>query len=328
MGKTTTLIPIASGKGGVGKSLISANLAMALAEKGKSTIAVDLDFGGGNLHSLLGLPNDFPGIGDFLKAHLAPLDELLVPTHTNNLKFLPGDVRSPFMANIPHAQKEKLLNAIQKLKADYVVLDLGAGSSFNTLDFFGITHNGLLITTPQYTAIMNMLMFLKNFVFRLIERALPAKDQIRQVVKKIYEQPITAGHVTVRALFGKMAEVDAQVAERIQKMVQAYCPRIIFNIGYHPDELKIMDRIQSSIQKNLSLRMNPFGFIFEDPTVNRSIREEVPLLINYPQSPAAQDINQIADRIIRFWNTDIPNSGDLLKKNALQVYTSRTQTVK
>ena len=59
-----TIIPIASGKGGVGKSVITANLAVNLAERGYKVIAADLDLGGSNLHTCLGLDNNNPGIGD------------------------------------------------------------------------------------------------------------------------------------------------------------------------------------------------------------------------------------------------------------------------
>jgi flagellar biosynthesis protein FlhG len=55
------VIPVASGKGGVGKTFVSANLAIALAELGYRVITVDLDFGGANLHSFLGLSNCHPG---------------------------------------------------------------------------------------------------------------------------------------------------------------------------------------------------------------------------------------------------------------------------
>ncbi len=55
------------------------NLAIALAEMGHRVIAVDLDLGGSNLYAFFGLSNRYPGIGDFLKARAAELDELLVP---------------------------------------------------------------------------------------------------------------------------------------------------------------------------------------------------------------------------------------------------------
>ena len=97
-----TIIPIASGKGGVGKSFITANLAIALAKLGKQVIVADLDFGASNLHTCLGIHNTNPGIGDFLRARYSKLEDLLVETENENLKFLAGDVRSPFLANMHH----------------------------------------------------------------------------------------------------------------------------------------------------------------------------------------------------------------------------------
>ncbi len=84
-----TIIPVAAGKGGVGKSFLTANLAIALAELGHSTIAVDMDLGGSNLHSFLGMQNRYPGIGDYLQARLGSLETLLVPTRVPHLSFLP-----------------------------------------------------------------------------------------------------------------------------------------------------------------------------------------------------------------------------------------------
>ena len=54
------ILPIASGKGGVGKSAVSVNVAVSLAQKGKKVILCDFDFGGANLHTLLGLKNNQP----------------------------------------------------------------------------------------------------------------------------------------------------------------------------------------------------------------------------------------------------------------------------
>jgi hypothetical protein len=128
------IIPVASGKGGVGKTFIAANLALALAERGHRVVAVDLDFGGANLHSLLGISNRHAGIGDFLKARTAELEDLLVPAGAPNLSFLPGDGKTPFMANIAYAQKIKLMVRIRKLPADFILLDLGAGSSLGGIE--------------------------------------------------------------------------------------------------------------------------------------------------------------------------------------------------
>src|SRR5215213_3814045 len=101
MTEQTTIIAVAGGKGGVGKTFVTANLAVALAQAGKSVIAVDADLGNSNLHTLLGLENRYAGIGEYLRGtvNCAPTD-LIVQTKIRNLGFIPGDGRMPFMANI------------------------------------------------------------------------------------------------------------------------------------------------------------------------------------------------------------------------------------
>ena len=168
MEQQKTIIPIAGGKGGVGKSLFVANLGISLAEMGQQAVAVDLDLGSSNLHTYLGLPNINPGIGDFLKVKKVSLNDYLMETGVDNFSFLPGDGKSPFMANIPYAQKLRLIREVKKIDARYILVDLGAGSTFNTLDFFGMANSGIIISTFEYSAIMNVLMFLKNFIFPIL----------------------------------------------------------------------------------------------------------------------------------------------------------------
>jgi len=119
MNNNTVIIPIASGKGGVGKSIISANLAISLANLGHSVVAVDLDLGGSNLYSYLGMDNKYHGIGDYLNSKRGKLSDYIVQTDFENLQFLAGERRITFMANMPHAQKIKLIGEIKNIEADY-----------------------------------------------------------------------------------------------------------------------------------------------------------------------------------------------------------------
>lgn len=319
----TTIIPIASGKGGTGKSVFTANIAIALAKLGHSCIVADLDFGGSNLHSYLGLNNDYPGIGDYLKARIGQLEELLVPTDFPNLKFIPGDVQSPLMANIPFVQKVKLIDHLKKLEAEYVLLDLGAGSTFNTLDFFGIAPQGMLITTPEYPAIMNMLTFLKNFIFRIIERNLPLKQQIRLLVREMYKRPYNKAPVSAFYIIEEIAKLDPPAAEQIQQLIERFHPCIIFNRVFYPQQLKLLERAGISMNKKLSLNANYFGLIYEDQTVLRSIQMRVPLLPQFPQCTAAEDITVIAERIQRLWGQSLENTYDNLLQHSQRLYEKR-----
>lgn len=316
----TTIIPIASGKGGAGKTFLTANLAIALAEMGYPTIAVDLDLGGSNLYSFLGLNNRFPGIGDFLKARIAELPELLVPAGTPNLKFLAGDGRTPFLSNIPYGQKIRLMSHIIKLPARYILLDLGAGASFNTLDFFRLSPHGFVIITPEYPSVMNMLSFLKNFILRVIEGNFSKNQRIRELLQFHYNQSMTEKQISIESLTSEIAAVDDEAGEKVMQLCRRYRPRVIFNKGEHPDDMKIAKHINTSLNNLLSLKADYFGFIFEDSCVRASVRKRIPLLPSYRQSLAAQSIGKIARRIVKFWDRHIENSDQLIYNQALSEY--------
>jgi len=80
---------IGGGKGGVGKTMLAANIAVGLAKFGKSVIVVDTDLGGANLHSYLGVGAPEMTIYDFFLRKVSTLDELLIDTPVKGLKILP-----------------------------------------------------------------------------------------------------------------------------------------------------------------------------------------------------------------------------------------------
>ncbi|MDT8317604.1 MAG: P-loop NTPase [bacterium] len=320
MERHKTIIPIAGGKGGVGKSLFVANLGLSLAEMGHETVAVDLDLGSSNLHTYLGLPNINPGIGDFLKVKKVNLNDYLMKTCVDNFSFLPGDGKSPFMANIPYAQKLRLIREIKKIDARYILVDLGAGSTFNTLDFFGMANSGIIISTFEYSAIMNVLMFLKNFILRKMRQishsSRAATTLIDQLCKEINpEQPLTTKYV-----ISKIEEIDREVAGEIREFCSDFRPRLVFNMGENPEELKVLDNLHATILERLSLDTEYIGFLFSDSSVKKSVKEKVPLLINYSDSLAAEGIKSVANRIIKYWDNPIENSIEKLMAATQRTY--------
>ena len=127
---------IGGGKGGVGKSLITANLSICLALMGHKVVSIDLDLGGANLHTCLGVPIPERTLSDYMSKKVTELEELLTPTPINNLSIISGAQDDVGIANLKQLQKAKLLSKLNTLHADYVILDLGAGTTFNTIDFF------------------------------------------------------------------------------------------------------------------------------------------------------------------------------------------------
>lgn len=313
-----TIIPVASGKGGVGKSISTSNLAISLANMGHPTVAVDLDLGGSNLHTLLGVPNKYSGVGDYLHHDLPNFEQLLLPTHTKNLRFLPGDGQTSFMANISYHQKSKLMLNLQKIDADYVLLDLAAGSAFHTLDFFGLSPRGILVTILETPAIINMMKFLKNFLFRIIERTVCTSFELKEIIYVESRKRVTEEPVTIARLQNLLSEVEPRTRASIRKICATYRPRIIYNRVRYPEDLQILKQIDASLEKTLSIEVDHFGFIFEDNAVADSIRRQVPFIVNYPDSVAGKNILLIAEKVAESWNENISDSANVLLENTNQ----------
>jgi len=178
------IIPIAGGKGGVGKSVMSVNLALALAISDKRTIVIDMDLGGANLHTILGIKNTNPGIASYIQDKKRSFKSLVLDTSFRNLQFIPGDTLAYGMANITERQKKDIIREIKDLDADYIILDLGAGTSFHTVDFFLISNSGLIVTTPQAGALMNAYTILKNLTIRFLQKAFRSNKKIESYLKR------------------------------------------------------------------------------------------------------------------------------------------------
>ena len=316
---TTTIIPVAGGKGGVGKSFVAANLAVALARRGYRTIAVDLDLGNSNLHTLLGLENRNPGIGDFLKGSLqsAPT-ELVVETSVAGLGFIPGDGRTPFMANITYLQKRKIIRFIQSLEAQYVLLDLSAGTAFNTLDFFQIGSSGIVVTTPEHPAVMSSLVFVKNLVLRAIDESLRKSPQLKERLSEMQKQGINAPVFTVSAFRDQVSETAPEAAEKINEICRRIRPRFVYNMMESTTDTEVFASIDQTLADVLSIGCDHLGVIPYDPKVRQFLRQPGIFQIEQSESVLAETIDRLARRVINFWDMPLEGSAELLADYATE----------
>ncbi len=314
------IIPVAGGKGGTGKSFFTANLGIALTRLGYNVLVIDLDLGGSNLHSYLGVPNRFPGIGDYIKARSARFEELIIPTGIENLNFIPGDGQTPFMANIAYAQKLKLIRSIQKMQADYILLDLGAGSGYNTLDFFAVTRRGLMITTPDFPAIMNSMVFFKNFVLRRIERTVRRNLQAKEYLQSVFKLPMGEENIQVGKIFDDLAEISTELADKAKKECSRYQPLMIYNMVEQPDDMKAVSKIDSNLKNRLQLEVNHIGFIPYAKEAMASVRRREVFFPHYEKSPAARLIMLIAKRIVQIGQAHVENSTEIVLQDAKKYF--------
>ncbi len=301
-----TVIPIAGGKGGVGKSLLTACLTRHLAAIGRCTTAIDLDLGGSNLHSLFGFDNIHPGVGDYLTSKGKSLDEFhLVLPESENARFIPGDGLRPFLANISHGHKMRLLRDITKIDADIVLLDLGAGSSYNTLDFFRVWGRGILLTTPEHTAIMNMMSFVKNVVLRIVAKGSSGNSFMEEIAESAAQQSIQGNIKSVPEMLDEMSVVSPKRTASIKQQLAGLHFDLIVNHVREPTDLQFVKSVQVSLQKRLGVKVNWQGCLFDQPQTRLGIQS----IIGEEKLPSLYGLDPIARRIA---NGEVVSSETLL----------------
>jgi flagellar biosynthesis protein FlhG len=256
------IIAIGGGKGGVGKSTIAANLALALARLGQRVTLVDADLGAANLHTMLGLVNPGMGLADFLDQRVDTLDELKCQLIVPTLTLVPGTSR-PGAANLSKARKLRLLNAIARLDADCVVLDIGAGASYAVVDFMSASDHKLLVMTPQLPSLHNAYALLKACVHRVVQRL--ALDEIQQGLIDA-----ALGHETrartIAQLLAVLAPLDAALARRITDTL------LHFGVGI------IANQVASAADAGALSRMSPL--------IYDHLKTHAPMLITVPRAAA------------------------------------------
>ena len=312
-----TIIPIGGGKGGIGKTTLTANLGIAIASLGFRTIVVDLDLGGSNLYNALGLKNDYPGIGDFLLDQEQGIEKYIVETKYKNLFFLPGDGKVPFLSNVGHDARQRLLCSIKSLDADYILLDLSPGSSRSTLEFFLISKKGILLLTPDRNSIMNTMSFAKHLVYHQLRQEIqqgPSKAIQEEVMESIFKRG-SQKVISLQAMIEQVRVKDPYLASRLQRICYSFIPRVVINMGDDLNDLHNIQIIEDVLLKRFSVSIEFFGFLFFDEKLRKMLKQGKILFDIDMESKMMQGVQVLARRVIKFWNQEIPNSFLRLEKH-------------
>lgn len=292
------IIPIASGKGGVGKSLLTANLALALGDLGRSVTAVDLDLGGSNLHLLLGSGRPTQGIGQFLSDPSTDFGRLAQQTEYVGVKLIAGDGEIPGLANLKSAQKRSLMTRLRNLESDYVLLDLGAGTSFTTTDFFLMGRRGIVVTAPTPTAMVNAYLFIKSTVFRIITNSLKRGSAGDRWLDEQRKQSGSLQSLYVTALLDHLGEIDLPATERIRVALERFSPRLVMNLLDDPKDAEKAHRLRRSCVQYLGIDPEHLGVMYRDEIQDVALSSRLPVVAYKPQSVLSQAIMRIAEKLV------------------------------
>lgn len=289
---------IGGGKGGVGKSLVSANVAICLALMGNKVVAVDLDLGGANLHTCLGLPIPQTTLSDYVSKKVTNFEDLLVSTPINNLKIISGAQDELGMANLKHMHKNQIIRKLHELDADYILFDLGAGTAFNTIDFFITADKGILVVLPEPTSIENTYRFIKSVFYRRL-KMVEGVSEIQDMIDESMNAKLSMGGTTSPSdLLRRISEINPEVGLRAKMEMSHFRPNLIINQVRSQADIDIGYSIQSICRKYFGIEMTFPGYLDYDQSVWQSVRKRKPLLIEYPNSKLVNNFDRIVNRLI------------------------------
>lgn len=292
------IVAIGGGKGGVGKSLISANLSLMLAKRGHDVVLFDADLGGANAHTCLGMPAPRASVADFVRRQVVDLAEVTVPTGFDNLRLVSGALDWMQAAN-PRAQdKARLGEALLRLDTDVLVVDLGAGTSLHTIDFFLLAHQGIVALVPEPTAIENAYRFMKMACIRRLQ-AIELSWYARPVLGRALDEQGGKGLRSPAELLREVREQDATLGARLKHELERHPFHLVVNQVRSRDEAELAEGIKQACRRYFGVSIDATFSIPFDDSAWQAVRRRRPLVEEHPDGIVASGIDAIARSIER-----------------------------
>lgn len=266
--KPVTVLAVTSGKGGVGKSSVSVNLSVSLAESGKQVMLMDADLGLANIDVLLGLSPRY-NLSHVIDGQVG-LEEILVQG-PSGISIVPAASGTKHMAELSPAENMGLINSFSELgqDVDYLVVDTAAGIADSVISFARAAHEVLVVVCDEPSSITDAYALIK-------------------VLNRDYQ--VGRAHVIANMVSGSQ-----QGRELYQKLVRV-CDRYLDVRLDYLGAIPMCERLRSAVQKQ-----RPVVNSFPGSPSARAFRELAQSVERWPAPSAAEGHLQFfVERMVRY----------------------------
>lgn len=324
------VLAVAGAKGGVGKTLLAANLGVYLATIGRRVVAADADPAGANLHGFLGAEHPagvaryVPPLPEYVQADDEdgdPQEQLafdsgsfdlaldddeddrdtvpppgdMVALGVPGLHLLHAGIDEPARGHRRRARRGKLLERLRGLDADYVVVDLGAGTHRSLLDCFLQADVGVFMTLPEPTAMEGTYRFVRAIFARQLLGLARDPEERRALLAELRTHDNAPPPLD---LLADLRAASSPLVERVEETIERFRFPFVVNQTRLRADLELGDFVESAARRRLGLRLDYMGYIDTDDTVWNTLRAGRPLLVESPGTKASRNIEKIARRLL------------------------------
>ncbi|RJO73961.1 MAG: hypothetical protein C4523_01535 [Myxococcales bacterium] len=295
-----------AGKGGVGQSVLAANIAVHLAQTGKRVLLVDAVRWGQNLHTFLDVPAPEQTLDLLKSGDLTGVESLIIDTPYDKLKLLCGMREG--MSSTSSTECPFLIRAARMLPFDFVILDLGCHPSFNLFDHAIWSDFAVLTTVPEPTAMEGAYEVLRGLYFRLF-KTIEAKLGIEDIVNKAMMTSHELGIRTPGDLVSAIHFFRPESGDRMGKEIERLRLLLILNAVRTTGESDVGDGVVSVCKRYFGFNIELLGFVDHDNTVPAAVRQRKPLHAVQKDSKCTRQIEKISYKLMSLGILDKQDEG-------------------
>ncbi len=301
------VVAVGGGKGGVGKTLLAANLGIFLATLNKKVVVVDGSLGAPNLHLFCGVPRPNRTLAEALVPGGAPLADLAVSTPVPGMRLIAGAADPAWVADVDLAAAQELLAAVRELPCDWVVLDLAGGMSAVVLELFLGADVGVVAAVADPTSVELMHRFIgAAFLHRLRQHGLGE-------LAERHASP-RGGIVGPLEIYLDAVEAEDPYLEHLRAAILGFAPQLVINAARSKHDMELGRAITSAARRRLGVPMGYLGHLEYDEAVWASTRRRRPLLVEHPEARITKCIEKVTRNLMAVRPPDV--DGDVLPSDS------------
>jgi len=287
---------LAGGKGGVGRTLLAANLGIQLARAGHTVLLIDLDPQGGTLHGALGFTRLKRGLSQFEADPSARLTGFPLDTSIHRLQLI-GGLQGPRPPADPLVMVRRVVEQLPDLPAEYILIDCGSGRAAGTLAAFAAATLGIVVCTPEPAALESACLFAEAHLRACLESALP-KDTRGALEDLLRADGVDPRQTTFRSLMTRIAAIDAAAGEAVAQVVRRTRLELLVNQVRDEDDEEAGSALATSFRKCFGLELPIAGLVQHDPSVLQAVHKRRPLSQQFPNTLATKGIARAVGRLM------------------------------